>query len=106
MINGRRDTAKKGRYHRAGLRRQKVLSKSSGALVFLVVEILVCLHNSKSRSQPSRMQCGWRQTSLRSRGTKHNRVFGTDEYFVLDEHAEAVRAPRESIGRDVYGYRQ
>ena len=52
------------------------------------------------------MRCGWPQTSLRSRGTKHNGVFGADEYFVLDAHAGAVRVLRELIGRDVYVYRQ
>jgi len=39
------------------------------------------------------MRRGWRQTSLKSRGTKHNGVFA-DEYFVLD--AEAVRVMLDS----------
>jgi len=45
------------------------------------------------------MRRGWRQTSLKSRGTKHNGVFA-DEYFVLD--AEAVRVLGElRIGQDL-----
>ena len=106
MTDGRRDMAKKGRYLRAGLGRRKVIYTSSGVLAFLVAGILACLHNSKSRSQKSGIGCGWRQTSLSRRGTKHNEVFGADRYFALDEHAEGVRVIRKLIGRDVHGYRQ
>lgn len=43
---------------------------------------------------------------FRSRGTKHDGVFGANEYFVLDAHAKAMKVFRElRIGRDVHAYR-
>ena len=44
---------------------------------------------------------------FRSRGAKHNRVLGADEYFILDTHAKAMKVLRElRIGRDIHTYRR
>ena len=50
----------------------------------------------------------WVATDLfRSRGAKHNRVLGADEYFVLDAHAKAVKVLRKlRIGWDIHTYRR
>ena len=44
---------------------------------------------------------------FRSRGAKHNRVLGADEYFVLDAYAKAMKVLRElRVGRDIDAYRR
>ena len=62
----------------------------------------------KLHSRQSERNAMWVATDLfRSRGAKHNRVLGADEYFVLDAHAKAVKVLRElRIGRDIHTYRR